>query len=142
MADQTIHPTPHAQCIILAAGLPTDRPFNFMTVMLHRGFCTLVLFINPRHACAATVTVLGLSVYDTTGNEAACERYQQLQCNKCSKNRMGKSVGGGRGVNHHSLCCNSTYLLATSDHSTQRTMCCLLLVGAIILHKNQRLHRL
>ena len=43
--------------------------------------------VNPRRACAARVTVLGLSVsqsvYDyscTTGNEAVNERYQQLQC--------------------------------------------------------------
>ena len=26
---------------------------------MRRGFCTLVLFINPRRACAARVTVLG-----------------------------------------------------------------------------------
>ena len=26
---------------------------------MHRGFCTLVLFINPRRACAARVTVVG-----------------------------------------------------------------------------------
>ena len=46
-------------------------------------------FINSRRTCTARVTVLGLSVYDysrTTGNEVACERYQQLQCNKRSKN--------------------------------------------------------
>ena len=47
--------------------------------------------INPRHACAARVTVVVLCVclsvclfvYDysrTTGYEAAYERYQQLQC--------------------------------------------------------------
>ena len=50
--------------------------------------------INPRRACAARVTVVGLcvclsvvclSVDDysrTTGYEAAYERYQQLQCYK------------------------------------------------------------
>ena len=47
--------------------------------------------VNPRRACAARVTVVGLcvgrsvclSVDDysrTTGYEAAYERYQQLQC--------------------------------------------------------------
>ena len=46
--------------------------------------------INPRRACPARVTVLGLCVcvrlYSrTTGNYAAYERYQQLQCNKRSK---------------------------------------------------------
>ena len=61
---------------------------------------TLVPFINPRRACAARVTVLGLcvclsvclfvclSVDDysrTTGYEAAYERYQQLQCYKGMK---------------------------------------------------------
>ena len=55
--------------------------------------------INPRRACAARVTVLGLSVgqsvcvsvHDysrTAGNEAASERYQQLQRNKRSKIKM------------------------------------------------------
>ena len=50
-------------------------------------------FINPRRACAAKVTVLVLSVSQsvsvsvhdysrTAGNEAASERYQQLQRNK------------------------------------------------------------
>ena len=45
------------------------------------------IFINPRRARAARVTVVGLcvclSVDDysrTTGYEAAYERYQQLQC--------------------------------------------------------------
>ena len=60
-------------------------------------------FINPRRACAARVTVLGLcvclsvclfvclSVDDysrTTGYEAAYERYQQLQCYKGMKNNV------------------------------------------------------
>ena len=55
--------------------------------------------INPRRACAARVTVLGLcvclsvclSVDDysrTTGYEAAYERYQQLQCYKGMKNNV------------------------------------------------------
>ena len=53
--------------------------------------------INPRRACAAKATVLGLcvcvcvSVYPysrTTGNKAAYERYQQLQYTKHSKNKM------------------------------------------------------
>ena len=54
------------------------------------------IFINPRRACAASVTVvvlcvglfICLSVYDysrTTGYEAAYERYQQLQCYKGKK---------------------------------------------------------
>ena len=46
--------------------------------------------INPRRACAARVTVVGLCVVDdysrTTGYEAAYERYQQLQCYKGMKN--------------------------------------------------------
>ena len=56
-------------------------------------------FINPRRACAARVTVLGLcvclsvclSVDDysrTTGYEAAYERYQQLQCYKGMKKNV------------------------------------------------------
>ena len=60
--------------------------------------CVLVL-INPRRACAARVTVVGLSVhlsvclsvYDysrTTGYKAAYERYQQLQCYKGMKNNV------------------------------------------------------
>ena len=47
--------------------------------------------VNPRRACAARVTVLCQSVClsdysGTTGNEAASERYQKLQCNKRLKN--------------------------------------------------------
>ena len=47
------------------------------------------IIINPRRACAARVTVLGLSVcvcvcvYDysrSVGNETAYERYQRVQC--------------------------------------------------------------
>ena len=56
---------------------------------------TLVPFINPRRACAARVTVVGLcvclSVDDysrTTGYEAAYERYQQLQCYKGMKTNV------------------------------------------------------
>ena len=56
----------------------------------------VIVFINPRRACAARVTVLVLSVCQsvsvsvhdysrTAGNEAASERYQQLQRNKRSK---------------------------------------------------------
>ena len=63
------------------------------------GVCTLVPFINPRRACAARVTVVGLfvclfvclfvSIYSrTTGYEAAYERYQQLQCYKGRKNNV------------------------------------------------------
>ena len=55
-----------------------------------------LLVINPRRACAARVTVVVLcvclsvclSVYDysqTSGYEAAHERYQQLQCYKGKK---------------------------------------------------------
>ena len=51
--------------------------------------------VVPRRACAAKVTVLGLSVsvsvHDysrTAGNEAASQRYQQLQRNKRSKIKM------------------------------------------------------
>ena len=51
--------------------------------------------INPRRACAARVTVVGLcvclSVDDysrTTGYEAAYERYQQLQCYKGMKTNV------------------------------------------------------
>ena len=61
-------------------------------------YCQLAL-VNPRRACAARVTVLGLcvclsvclSVDDysrTTGYEAAYERYQQLQCYKGMKNNV------------------------------------------------------
>ena len=61
---------------------------------------TLVPFINPRRACAARVTVVGLCVclssvclcvddYSrTTGYEAAYERYQQLQCYKGMKTNV------------------------------------------------------
>ena len=59
--------------------------------------------INPRRACAARVTVLGLSVCvcvcvsvylnsRTTGNEAACERYTRLQRSKRSKNNVADLV--------------------------------------------------
>ena len=55
-------------------------------------FKTSFILINPRRACAARVTVVGLSVclsvddYSrTTGYEAAYERYQQLQCYKGMK---------------------------------------------------------
>ena len=63
--------------------------------------CTYL--INPRRACAARVTVVGLCVclfvclsvclfvddYSrTTGYEAAYERYQQLQCYKGMKNNV------------------------------------------------------
>ena len=51
--------------------------------------------VNPRRACAARVTVVGLSVclsvddYSrTTGYEAAYERYQQLQCYKGMKSNV------------------------------------------------------
>ena len=55
--------------------------------------------VNPRRACAARVTVVGLcvclsvclSVDDysrTTGYEAAYERYQQLQCYKGMKTNV------------------------------------------------------
>ena len=58
-----------------------------------------IIIINPRRACAARVTVVGLyvclfvclSVYDysrTTGYEAAYERYQQIQCYKGRKNNV------------------------------------------------------
>ena len=58
---------------------------------------TLVPFINPRRACAARVTVVGLcvcvclSVDDysrTTGYEAPYEQYQQLQCYKGMKTNV------------------------------------------------------
>ena len=62
----------------------------------------MLTVINPRRACAARVTVVGLvclfvclsvclSVDDysrTTGYEAAYERYQQLQCYKGMKNNV------------------------------------------------------
>ena len=55
--------------------------------------------LNPRRACAARVTVVGLCVclsvclfvddYSrTTGYEAAYERYQQLQCYKGMKSNV------------------------------------------------------
>ena len=59
--------------------------------------CIALVFINPRRACAARVTVVVLCVcvcvcvYDysrTTGYEAAYERYQQLQCYKGKKNNV------------------------------------------------------
>ena len=61
------------------------------------------MFINPRRACAARVTVVVLSVRPsvrpsvrlcvqtksrTTGYEAAYELYQQLQCHKGLKNNV------------------------------------------------------
>ena len=61
---------------------------NIHTCVVHaRGFCTLVLFINPRRAFAARVTVIVLCVsicgsvdsyLPTTGNEAADEGFQRL----------------------------------------------------------------
>ena len=65
--------------------------------------CAAVCIVNPRRACAARVTVVGLcvclfvclsvcvSVDDysrTTGYDAAYERYQQLQCYKGMKNNV------------------------------------------------------
>ena len=52
--------------------------------------------INPRRACAARVTVVDLcvclsvclSVDDYSRNEAAYERYQQLQCYKGMKTNV------------------------------------------------------
>ena len=78
--------------------LRESRPYGHATATAPR-VCTLVPngpFINPRRACAARVTVLGLCVclsvcllvYDysrTTGYEAAYERYQPLQCYKGMK---------------------------------------------------------
>ena len=68
------------------------------TIILCIYTCNLTivcLFINPRRACAARVTVVVLcvclSVYDysrTTGYEAAYERYQHLQCYKGTKNKL------------------------------------------------------
>ena len=66
---------------------------RFSSKLVHRHI------INPRRACAARVTVVGLcvclfvclSVDDysrTTGYEAAYERYQQLQCYKGMKNNV------------------------------------------------------
>ena len=59
----------------------------------------VVYVVNPRRACAARVTVVGLCVclfvclfvddYSrTTGYEAAYERYQQLQCYKGMKKNV------------------------------------------------------
>ena len=76
---------------------------HFATIILRGCLRAKASIINPRRACAARVTVLGLSVsqsvsqsvcvsvYDysrTAGNEAASERYQQLQRNKRSKIKM------------------------------------------------------
>ena len=62
-------------------------------------YAASVPIINPRCACAARVTVLGLSVSvcvflsvylysQITGNKAARERYTCLQHNKPSKNNL------------------------------------------------------
>ena len=58
-------------------------------------YVLIVCIINPRRACAARVTVVGLCVcvcvYDysrTTGYEAAYELYQQLQCYKGKKTNV------------------------------------------------------
>ena len=55
----------------------------------------VIFLVNPRRACAARVTVVGLCVclfvddYSRiTGYEAAYERYQQLQCYKGMKNNV------------------------------------------------------
>ena len=70
---------------------------SLVHVSMHRCHGTLpqlCVIVNPRRACAARVTVLSVSqsvsvsVHDysrTAGNEAASERYQQLQRNKRSK---------------------------------------------------------
>ena len=62
---------------------------------IRREYIYTWVIINPRCACAATVTVVGLcvclSVDDysrTTGYEAAYERYQQLQCYKGMKTNV------------------------------------------------------
>ena len=53
----------------------------------------VITLINPRRACAARVTVVGLCLFvddysRTTGYEAAYERYQQLQCYKGMKKNV------------------------------------------------------
>ena len=63
----------------------------------------MLVVINPRRACAARVTVLGLcaclcvcvcvcvcvyAYFSAMGNEADSEQYQQLQYYKRSKNKM------------------------------------------------------
>ena len=64
-----------------------------------RSLSYINMLINPRRACAARVTVVGLcvclsvclSVDDysrTTGYEADYERYQQLQCYKGMKSNV------------------------------------------------------
>ena len=72
-------------------------------IFLSISLVELSCIINPRRACAARVTVVGLCVslsvclfvclfvddYSrTTGYEAAYERYQQLQCYKGMKNNV------------------------------------------------------
>ena len=80
------------QCVFLVYAHAYSRVY---TRMIHRrGFSTLVLLINPRRACAARVTVLGLSFRlsvrlsvclsvttfsATTRNKAAKKRYQRVQ---------------------------------------------------------------
>ena len=65
---------------------------SHLRFVLHKVSKLSISLINPRRACAARVTVVGLficlSVDDysrTTGYEAAYERYQQLQCYKGMK---------------------------------------------------------
>ena len=65
-------------------------------------YCVGILFCLPQRSCAGRVlglfVSLSVSVYNysrTAGNEAASERYQQLQCNKRSKNKMAIMLNEG-----------------------------------------------
>ena len=99
------YPKPTMHNIIRHFNFPSHNNNNYYPQCIH---VVTVLWItldhlhaliNPRRACAARVTVLGLcvclsvclSVDDysrTTGYEAAYERYQQLQCYKGMKNNV------------------------------------------------------
>ena len=78
------------------AGIAVASVLVFVFLLISVALC--VVIFNPRRACAARVTVIVLSVCQsvsvsvhdysrTAGNEAASERYQQLQRNKRSKTK-------------------------------------------------------
>ena len=91
----------HNVCTYTYTTLIDRNTPGVLTVLKKLFLCYCRAIINPRHACAARVTVVIMSVcvclsvclfvYDyssTSGYEAAYKRYQQLQCYKSKKNNV------------------------------------------------------
>ena len=66
-------------------------PHELLTLDVHAQRGLQYLVCPSVCVCVSVCLSVCLSVYlysRTTGNEAACERYTRLQCNKCSKNNV------------------------------------------------------